>query len=209
MTGIAALITAITGLVLAFNKIDRTNNASDTQNHVSRSPSEEVRQAPTPVGSKHSSRKVGPVQDPAVASNSDSEVEQASYSINLPAKREYVIGKDHVAGRYILETGNISPLTSEADILRIHVRLVSLAQDRYSTIFNSNSFSLVVDGKKIRPREDFYYLVYSQKTREEDVLFAIPSGLKRATFRIGNYVDGVDIPLDLSPAESVPNPETR
>lgn len=123
---------------------------------------------------------------------------QSTAVISLPEKSEYIIGPEGQAARYELRSGDISSSTTEADILRIRVLFANLSENPNSRLhFESRAFQLVINGRKILPKENFNYRVLSKRVREEDVLFHIPKGLKQATLKVGNHVDGVDIPLNL------------
>jgi hypothetical protein len=189
LTGIAALITACTGLMVALNALNRpesgSGNSMATTPRIVTSNSSETRDSTEET--KRSSD----------APASSGQI-QSTVVISLPEKSEYIIGPEGQAARYELQSGDISPSTAEADVLRIRVLFANLSENPNSRmIFESRSFQLVINGRKLLPKENFNYIVLSKMVREEDVLFQIPKGLKQATLKMGNHVDGVDIPLNL------------
>lgn len=123
---------------------------------------------------------------------------QPAHPITLPENSEYILGPEGQTARYELQSAVISSATAEADILRIHVRFANLSENPNSRLyFQSSLFRLVIDERRLWPKENFNYTVLSKKDREEDVLFLISKGVKHATLKIGDHVDGVDVPLDL------------
>jgi hypothetical protein len=190
LTGIAALITACTGLMVALYALNRPESGSGHST------------ATTPrIATSNSSATrtiTGEAQRSLDAPISSAQV-QSTVAISLPEKSEYVIGPAGQAARYELQSADISPSTAEADVLRIRVLFANLSENSNSRMnFESRSFQLVINGRTLSPKENFNYRVLSKKLREEDLVFHIPKGLKQATLKMGTHVDGVDIPLNLS-----------
>jgi hypothetical protein len=189
LTGIAALITACTGLMVALFALNRPESASGNS------------MATTPrIATSNASEtrtRTEETQRPSDAPASSGQI-QSIFVISLPEKSKYVIGPEGQAARYELQSGDISPATAEANVLRIRVLFANLSENPNSRMnFESRSFQLLINGRKIFPKENFNYMVLSKRVREEEVLFQIPKGLKQATLKLGNHLDGVDIPLNL------------
>lgn len=189
LTGIAALITACTGLMVALYALNRpesgSSNSMVTTPQIAKSNSSETRTITEKT------------QRPSDAPDSSAQA-QSTFAISLPEKSTYAIGPEGQTARYELQSGDISPSTTEADVLRIRVLFANLSENPNSRMnFESRSFQLVINGRKISPKENFNYMVLSKRVREEDVLFQIPKGLKQATLKMGTHMDGVDIPLTL------------
>jgi hypothetical protein len=190
LTGIAALITACTGLMVALLALNRPESASGdslaTTQRIATSNSSETRTI------------TGETQRPSDAPTSSGQT-QSIFVISLPEQSKYVIGREGQAARYELLSGDLSPATAEADVLRFRVLFANLSENPNSRMnFESRAFQLVINGREFSPKENFNYMVLSKRVREEDVLFQIPKGLKQATLKMGTHVDAVDIPLDFN-----------
>ncbi|MEJ0034958.1 MAG: hypothetical protein WDO68_02535 [Gammaproteobacteria bacterium] len=186
MTGIAALISAITALIVALYTLRQPESRSASL-------------APAPIGTSSTARKTAEETIRPSGEPRTSVAAQPAHPVALPEKPEYVLGPEGQTARYELQAAVISTSTSEADILRIHVRFANLSDRANSRMyFQSSSFQLVIDERRLQPKENFNYTVLAKKVRQEDVLFLISKDVKRATLKIGNSVDGVDVPLDLS-----------
>lgn len=188
MTGIAALITAVTGLIVAVYTLDRSENPSSSS----------VAPGPTATSTLSEPGRTADKAQGISAAPHTSVAARPVRPITLPENSKYVLGPEGLTARYELQSAVISTYTTEGDILRIHVRFTNLSENQNSRMnFGSKLFRLVIDEQSLRPKENFNYSVYSKKVREEDVLFLISKGVKQARLKIGNNVDGVDVPLDL------------
>jgi hypothetical protein len=80
--------------------------------------------------------------------------------------------------------------------------VVSLAIPNLVTPFQSGMLQLRVPGEQpIYPRQEFSHPVSAGNTREEDIVFAIPSSLNldHGTLRVQYFNESKEIPLNLSP----------
>lgn len=188
MTGVAALVTAITGLIVALYTLDRPESRSHSP----------VTTVPT-AGSKPSAAdKATDEANGTSGAPHTSIAEQPAHPISLPENSTYVLGPAGQTARYELQSAVISAVGTEGDILRIHVRYTNLSDNPNSVMhFESSLFRLVINERRLWAKQKFHYTVRSHKVREEDVLFLISKGVKQVTLKIGNNADGVDVPLDL------------
>lgn len=188
MTGIGALITAVTGLIVALYTLDRPESRSHSS-------------VTTVPNAESNLSEAGKTADEAKGTSGApyaSAAAQPARPIALPENSQYVLGREGQTARYELQSAVVSASTTEGDILRIHVRFANLSEHPNSLMhFESSLFRLVIDERKLWPKEKFHYVVPSHKAREEDVLFLISKEVKQVTLKIGNSVDGVDVPLDL------------
>lgn len=196
LTGIAALITAAAGLIVALkqtgligaqpaaseiaNRPDDTARPTHTANSASAKSTRRSQAAPTQQ--RVESAPLAPARKP--------------YALTLPAQREYVLGVGLVKARYILLSGSVIPQTTESDVLAMEVRI--LAEGEYPAAFSSDQFSVTIGDKPIQPRTWFTDRVPSGESRERDIRFSIAHGSTRATLRIRVFPDHTaEIPLNM------------
>ncbi len=186
MTAIAALISAVAALIVALH----TSRPPESPSSVTAAPIGTSNRSNAPKTAEETIRTPGEPRTSVAA--------RPAHPVALPETREYVLGPEGRTARYELQEAVISSSTSEADILRIRVRFANLSDNANSRMyFQSSSFQLVIDERRLSPKENFNYTVLAKKDRQEDVLFFISKGVTHATLKIGNSVDGVDVPLDL------------
>jgi hypothetical protein len=120
--------------------------------------------------------------------------------------REVVLGPNTISGRFILLASNRRQTTPTSDELTLRLRVVSLAVADLVTPFQSGMLQVRVPSEQpIQPQEAFSHPVPAGNTREEDIVFAIPSSLSldHGTLRIQYFNETKEIPLSLPPR---PNP---
>jgi hypothetical protein len=120
--------------------------------------------------------------------------------------REVVIGPNTISGRFILLASNRRQTTPTSDELILRLRVVSLAIANLVTPFQSGMLEVRVPGEQpIHPQQAFSHPVPAGNTRDEDIVFAIPSSLSldHGTLRIEYFNEAKEIPLSLTPR---PNP---
>jgi hypothetical protein len=115
---------------------------------------------------------------------------------------EIVLGPNSIGGRFILLASNRRKTTATSDELTLRLRVVSLAIADLVTPFQSGMLQVRVPGEQpISPQQTFSHPVPAGNTREEDIVFAIPSNLTLdyGTLRIQYFNEMKEIPLNLSP----------
>jgi hypothetical protein len=186
MTGIAALITAITGALLAQHQLRQSSETNCPPVSTD---------ASVPQSTKRSSSKpANPPKD--IPLNSEVVIERQPHLVSLPAQREYTLGEGYIKITYMLLGAKIVPVTPESDALTIRIRLMNRGGGRGA--FSSMNFKLLNDGKSITPERSFQKEVPAADFADEDVLFVIPAQLQTVTLRIDNFSYNKEITLDLS-----------
>ena len=115
---------------------------------------------------------------------------------------EVVLGLNSIGGRYTLLTTHRRQTAPTSDELTLRLRVVSLAIANLVTPFQSGMLQVRVPGEQpIYPRQEFSHPIPSGNTREEDIVFAIPSSLSldHGTLRIQYFNESKEIPLTVSP----------
>lgn len=174
LTGVAAVITAVTGLFLAFN---RTGNRSED---VRPSPVSESRS--TPPASPAASRSPGAVQTAGAAQR-----------VALPA-----ITRVTLAGGAVVNTilsAQVEPLDLERRALKFVVRYTNAG--RYAANFWSSSYRLIVDEVPRAPTNFLDEVVEPDSAKEGDVVFELPVGVKDVVLQISSGDEKSRIPLKL------------
>ena len=124
-------------------------------------------------------------------------IDRPSYGVTLPTPREYSLGLGILIARYTLLAANLAPETPESDALTLRIGVQSRTD--YPVDLSSDSFSLEVNGGRVKPEKFFTHRVPVHESRQEDVVFVIPPRLSRAVLRIDVYGGNAEIPLDLTP----------
>lgn len=118
---------------------------------------------------------------------------------------EVVIGPSAISGQFKLLKADRATATPTSDKLTLRVRVVSRAMADLVTPFQSEMLEVRSEGlEPIGPDRAFSYPVAAGDTREEDVVFTVPSGLKvdGAVLRIHYYNEVNEIPLGVVRGES-------
>lgn len=111
---------------------------------------------------------------------------------------EVVIGPSAISGQFRLLKADRATATPTSDKLTLRVRVVSRAVADLVTPFQSEMLEVRSDGlEPIGPDRAFSYPVPAGDTRDEDVVFTIPRGLKvdGAILRVHYYNEVKEIPL--------------
>ncbi len=178
ITGIAAIVTAVSGLVVA---VQQTGWFASSI--------KEATKMPVSVSASVGSSGVS-AQNATTAAPSS--LDRGAHAVELPKLREYKLG----ATSYTLLKADVSPQTTESDALKIRVRMTN--NDRYDQNFWDRSFRLVVDGVPKAPESDLNELVSAQSAKDGEVLFTIPHGSAGAKLKISYADKSTEIALDLS-----------
>lgn len=194
LTGVAALITAVAGLIVALKQTgligpepaaSEIANRTDDTTHVASSASPNSTDLP----------RARP-ESPDPAASAALVTARKPHAVTLPGQREYVLGTRYDKARYILLAANVTPQTSESDVLAIKVRV--LAEGEYPAALSSPQFSLAIDGRSVEPQTFFADRVPAGESRERDLRFVVAPEWTQAMFRIRVFPDHTaEIPLNL------------
>jgi len=168
MTGMAAIITAITGLILALN---HTSARSDAAPIVSSSPTPSS--PPLAAASGTSSSRVSPAASPS------------SGVIALPALHEVKFG-DGSATVTVLSV-NVEPIDVDRRSLKFHLRYVDTGH--HGANFETRLFRLIVDGMPRAPIQELNELVPPDGAKDGDIVFDVPYGVKDVVLQITDVHD--------------------
>jgi len=172
LTGVAALITAVTGLLVVFN---RTGNRSEDVR-----PSTVSESRGTPPASPAASRPAG-----AAAA--------AARPVALPAiNRVSLVGG---AAVHTILSAQVEPLDQERRALKFVVRYTN--GGRYPANFWSASYRLIVDDVPRAPTNFLDEVVEPDSAKEGDVVFELPVSVKDAVLQISSGDEKSRIPLKL------------
>jgi hypothetical protein len=174
LTGLAAIITALTGLLLAFN---RTNNHS-----------EEVR---PPVSS---AAGVASRAAPAESRTSDgSNVANGAQRLTLPPLHRVRLANGDAVVTVL--SAEIESIDLERRSLKLLVR--HLNAGRYDANFWSSSYRLIVDGVPRAPTNLLDEVVAGNSAKEGEVIFQLPVSAKDVVLQISAGDETSRLPLKL------------
>jgi hypothetical protein len=173
LTGVAALITAVTGLLVVFN---RTGNRSD-----------DVR--PSTVSESRST----PPASPAASRSPGAAAAGAARPVALPAiNRVSLVGG---AAVHTILSAQVEPLDQERRALKFVVRYTN--GGRYPANFWSASYRLIVDDVPRAPTNFLDEVVEPDSAKEGDVVFELPVSVKDVVLQISSGDEKSRIPLKL------------
>lgn len=175
LTGLAAFMTAATGLILALNQIGFFDSSSSPDGTAS---------------------VAAPVGEPAVGEGGYAAAPGNASPIEAltPAMSEVVLGN----GVYTLQEVRVTRRTPNDDGLLLKVRLMN--NSRYDANFWDASFRLFVDGVPRAPVGGLNLLAPGNSATDGEVAFVIPRGARQLVLRIEHYGESADIPLERSPS---------
>lgn len=167
LTGIAATVTAVAGLIVA---VQQTGWLA--AEHAPRTDAPRVEPDPAPVAA------------PARADE--------PYELKLPERREYRLGNVLV---YTLLAASVTPRSAEQSELRVHIRLKN--GDRYPRNLWDRSFRLEVQGSELAPFGNLNEVVESRSMKDGEIAFKIPRRARKVLLEIREGDDSAEIPLEL------------
>jgi hypothetical protein len=179
LTGIAAVITAVTGLVIAYNSLSHSGIRTEEPRPASSSAA---------VGTK-------PVSPPV------SSAAHASIPVNGAAAKPVPLPEIHrvklssSAADYTILSAEIEPLDAESRSLKFAVRFVN--GGRYPSNLWSRSFRLIVDNVPRAPTNSLNEVVPADSGKDGDVIFEVPAGTKDVVLQISAGDEKSRIPLKL------------
>jgi hypothetical protein len=184
ITSLTAAVTALAGLIVAINQTGWFGSETP--------PAITTQSTSTPTAGPSAARPVAPAQDASPVA-SPSSAAGSTYSVELPAMRDYRLG----AATFTLLKAEVSPRTTDNDALQIRVRMMN--HDRFDANFWDQSFRLIVSGVPMAPESDLNDLVRAESGGEGDVLFVIPHGTTKGTLKITHDDESTEVPLALGP----------
>lgn len=185
ITGLAAVITALAGLVVA---IKQTGWFGPQAPPAITTPS-----TVTPTAPPGSAAPVAPAQEPRRLPAPPSPA-RSTYSVALPVMRDYRLG----TVTFTVLKAEVSPRTTEKDALKLRLRMMN--HNRYDANFWDRSFRLIVHGGPMAPESDLNELVPGESAKEGDVIFVVPRGTAGGNLKITYGESSTEIPLELGPA---------
>ena len=193
LTGLAAVITAVTGLAIGLHEI---NTPSATEKA---SP-----EKPAAVKTQKSA------SSDTTTSQTPSSDDAAQESVALPAGMEAKLGKGTLV--YKILSAHLEPYNAEKRLLRFTVR-VTTAENR-SVNFQKTLFRLLVDGVSREPTSftsegQFSVIVEPRSSKEGDVAFEVPVTENDVVLQIiappgagSPNEETTEIPFDLTATEA-------
>lgn len=161
LTAAAAIITAVTGLLVAVHQ-------TGFFDHSSQPPSEMQTKSHTVEG----------------AATSSSTGLTASRPLNLPENTEVRMGEDV----FKLLSARLDPYSPDKVSVRFIVRMTN--NGPYDANFWAASFRLLVDGSLQAPTNSLDELVSSHSSKQGDIEFVIPASLSTVGLQMGDVGDG-------------------
>jgi hypothetical protein len=174
LTGVAALITAVTGLIVAFNRTGGT--------------SEPARPASPPVSTSPSSGSPELPRSGGAAGSTAA----ASQPVALPLNRVSLAGGTAVV---TIQSAAIEPIDLDRRALKFRVR--HLNAGRFPANFWGSSYRLIVDDAPRAPTNDLNEVVAADSAKDGDVVFEVPAAAKNVVLQISFGDDRSRIPLKL------------
>ena len=173
LTGLAAIITAVTGLILAFN---RTGTRSEPAAPASSSSPRSVSRDALP-----------PTQQPTSTAPSP------TAAVALPALHEVKLGSGTVVVTIL--SAQVSPIDAERRTLTFDLRYLNAGS--YPANFWSRSYRLIVDGVPREPTNSLNEVVGPDSAKEGEVVFELPRGARDVTLQISAGDEKTHLPFKL------------
>ena len=178
LTGIAAVITAVTGLIIAFNRVD--NRQADERPRATVAPSPQSSAAPLASPSPSSS-----------AGTAGASIKPVS--IPLPAiNRVKLAGGDAVI---TILSAKVETIAADRRSLTFNVRYMNAG--RYPANFWSDSYRLIVDELPRAPTRLLDEVVAGDSAKEGEVVFEVPLDVKDVVLQISSGEDKARMPFKL------------
>jgi len=190
LTGLAAVITAVTGLAVGLHQISAPSGTEKA-----------TPEKPAAVAPQNDSKPSSASSD-ATASQPTSSNDARKQSLALPAGTEAKLRgcsscDEHV---YKILSAQLEPYNSEKRALRFTVRFTN--NGRLPANFWDASFRLLVDDVPRAPISNLNELVDGQSAKEGEVVFEVPTTENQVVLQISENDDSTKIPFDLTATES-------
>ena len=174
LTGVAALITAVTGLIVAFN-----HSGSRTEPAVSSSTSD--RRDVRSTSAADSRPSSGPNGSPGTR------------TIPLPSVSQVKLD----SGTAVVTILSVQTDTIDANRRSLTLRVRYMNAGRFPANFWASSFRLLVDDVPRAPTNDLNQVVDRDSAKEGDVVFELPAATKDVVLQISAGDDKGRIPVKL------------
>ncbi|WP_372785767.1 hypothetical protein [Phenylobacterium sp.] len=176
VTAVAALLTAIGGLILALSQAGLLHRSAAAAS--AEAPG--VPQAQTP--------QVPPPQAQAAPA-------AGAPAVSFAPGAQVTLGNNRGRGTYELLSAGVERRTAEAGTLTLKVRLTNAGPNDIG--FWNDSFRLAVDGVPRAPTSWLNSSVDPRSAKEADLVFALPLTAKTLSLRINSGDEDGEIPLTL------------
>jgi hypothetical protein len=174
LTGIAAVVTAVTGLIVTFNHDRGTDDK-------------------TAPSSSQSVAAGGPARSPTAAAASNAAGIANAQQVAIPSPNPLKL--DGGSAVITLLSAQVEPIDAERRSLKLHVRYTNAG--RYPANFWSSSYRLIVDDVPRAPTNLLDEVVDGDSAKEGDVLFELPIAAKDVVLQITAGEDKSRVPLKL------------
>ena len=186
LTGLAAIITAVTGLVVAVNALSHTGGHSEDSRPAGSSSTVGTNPASSPASS--------PISSTSHASTPHTSSEGvASKPVLLPEIHRVRLSGG--AADYTVLSAEIEPVDAERRSLKFAVRFVN--GGRFPSNFWSSSFRLFVDGVPRAPTNLLDEVVPADSGKDGDVIFEVPPGTREVVLQISSVDEKSRLPFKL------------
>jgi hypothetical protein len=186
LTGLAALVTAVSGLIIAFHQMTNRNAVEETAKHAT------IGEQPNVRGSSVDSA-------PSATSGGASTGAAASggvVELPLPKISEVKLDGGNTVVK-ILRT-EVQPYNAEKRALKFTVRHTN--NGHYPANFWSSSYRLLVDDVPQAPTNFLDEVVASSSAKVGDVIFEVPLTVNQVVLQISSGDEKTRIPISITPA---------
>src|SRR5215472_632934 len=165
LTGLAAIITAVTGLIVAFNHLSRNEPAPASS--TSSAPSSQ-----SPASSTSSGTSPAPTAGSARSS--------LSGAIALPELHQV----KHGGGDTVITilSADFEPIDADRRLLKFRIRYLN--NGKYPANFWRDSYRLIIDDTPRSPTNSLNEVVAAGEAKEGDVVFQLPVSAKDVVLQI-------------------------
>ncbi len=184
LTGLAAVITAVTGLVVGLNQISAPSG-----------PEKASPEKPAAVTPQNNSKPSSASSDTTASQTAPDGATQQSLA--LPADMEVKLANGEAI--YKILSARLEPYNAEKRALRFTIRYTN--NGRFPGNFWDNSFRLLVDDVPRAPTSGLNELVEAQSAKEGDVVFEVPTTENQVVLQISSGDETTKIPFDLTEVE--------
>ncbi|HEY6911436.1 MAG TPA: hypothetical protein VI356_18800 [Myxococcales bacterium] len=182
-TGTAALLTALTGFLLALNQVGFIGSSKPSGANLTRPLAGESR----PAQAEAALGEGAPQTTPASAAGTSRSVPK----VELAGPRE-ISFKDYQYAFLAIEARPRTPALFE-----LHLKIRATSNTRYGMNFWDASFRLLVDGVPTAPDSGLNVVVEGNSARDGDITFPVPANARSLELRILGGDPPTDLPLTL------------
>jgi hypothetical protein len=183
LTGAAAVVTALAGLVVALKQTGLFGPEVP--------PAATTLSTSMPTVPSGATAPIVPAQHSNFTPSPTPQV-RTTYSVGLPPMRDYRLGD----AEFTLLKADVSSQTTEKDALQIRIRMMN-HNNKFDENFWDRSFRLIVNGVPMAPESDLDEVVHAQSAKEGNVIFVLAHGTAGGNLKITYADDSTEIPLAL------------